>query len=97
MSNNDVLMDTKIFTDIVDDIRISASVCVLPDDPLSSVNVWEHIDVGIKMKGILEKAYRASEVYRTESSKSVPEAFLKLRDSMIQVDKAAAASLDIDK
>ena len=97
MSNYDVLMDTGIFTDIVDDIRTSSSECVLSEEPLSSAKVWEHTDVGIKMTGILEKVYKASEAYRIESSKSLPDAFFKLRDSMIQVDETAAESLDIDK
>ena len=95
MSKYDVLMDTTVFTDIVNEIKNTASDCVLSDEPLNSTDVWKYTDVGNKMNRILEKVYKASEVYGAESSKSLPEAFLKMRDSMINVDENASESLKV--
>ena len=96
MSKYDVLMDVAVFTDIVNEIKNTASDCVLSDDPLNATEVWKYTDVGNKMNRILEKVYKSSEVYGAEASKSLPQAFLKMRDSMINVDEAAGASLKIN-
>ena len=96
MSKYDVLMDTVVFTDIVNEIKNTASDCVLSEEPLNSTEAWKYTEVGNKMTRILEKAYKASEVYVAEASKSLPNAFLKMRDSIKNVDETASASLKIN-
>ncbi|RKM53919.1 hypothetical protein D6853_14870 [Butyrivibrio sp. X503] len=96
MSENKVFMDTKIFTNIVNDIKHSTSECVLDESPLKSVKVWQYTDVGLKMEKILKKVYKSSKEYRKEASGSLPRAFLTLRDGMIRVDEVASKSLKVE-
>ena len=97
MAEDKVIMDTGIFTNIVSEISAKASDCVLMEDPLGATEVFEDTDVGNRLTGILDLAYKATETYQKEASVSVPAAFLKLRDSMINVDNAAATSLKVEK
>ena len=42
MAEENVLIETNIFTDIINEIQDTASDCVLSERPLGSTNVWEH-------------------------------------------------------
>lgn len=95
MSKYSVLMDIDVFTDIVNEIKNTATDCVLPEEPLDKTEIWKHTDVGNKMNEILKKVYKSSEAYGAESSKSLPVALLKMRDGMINVDEGAADSLKV--
>ena len=97
MPENKVFMDTNVVTDIVNEIKYTSSDLVLSQEPLSSVKVWDHTDVGKKMEKILKKVYKASSAYRSESAEALPEAFLKMRDSMIRVDDVASKSLKVNE
>ena len=97
MSEDKVTMDSGIFTNIVDEISTVASDCVLSEDPLRATEVFDDTDVGNKLTGILDIAYKVTETYKKESSTSLPVAFLKLRDGLINGDNTAAASLKVEK
>ncbi|MEE3469840.1 MAG: hypothetical protein VZR24_04165 [Butyrivibrio hungatei] len=97
MAENKVFMDTGIFTDIVEDIRGTASECVFPDGSLKQVGRLDTFKAGTTMHKILEELHKTDEMYRLESSESLPTAFLKMRDSMIAIDKACADSLTVEK
>lgn len=97
MAEKDVYIDKHIFTGIVDDIRNSASDCVFPDNALKEVGQLDTFNAGIKMHRILEELYRTDELYRCEASESLPQAFLKMRDSMIVSDRASSESLTVER
>lgn len=92
-----VLMDTNVFTGIVENIRGAASYCVMSEDPLQKLDAWEGISAGRKMNEILKQFYKATELYRAEASESLPRALLTLRDGMIAVDKEASENLTVEK
>lgn len=95
MSDNKVLMDTDVFTEIVDSIGNSASECILSDSVLNDIEVWENTAVGKKMEKLLRDVLDSSKVYKEEASVALPVAFLKLRDSMINIDNEASKSIDV--
>ena len=90
-------MDTGVFTDIVEDIRGAASECVFPDNALRQANRIGTFNAGRKMQEILKEIHKTDEMYRRETSESLPTAFLKMRDSMIAIDDACANSLTVEK
>ncbi|MEE3471833.1 MAG: polymorphic toxin type 44 domain-containing protein [Butyrivibrio hungatei] len=92
-----VFMDTGVFTDIVEDIRGAASECVFPDNALRQANRIGTFNAGRKMQEILKEIHKTDEMYRRETSESLPTAFLKMRDSMIAIDDACANSLTVEK
>lgn len=96
MAEENVLIETNIFTDIINEIQDTASDCVLSEGPLGSTNVWEHTDVGNKMNAILKRVYEASDIYRAETSSSLPVSFLKVRDSMVNEDNAVSKNLKVN-
>ena len=95
MANTEVYMDTNVFTDIVNSIGTSASDCVLSGDPLDKVNIWRDTDVGKKMEEILGKVYLATDEYKALSAMTLPTAYLKLRDNMINVDDALSKGIAV--
>ena len=95
MANNEVYMDTKVFTDIVNSIGTSASDCVLSGDPLDKVIIWRDTDVGKKMEQILGKVYLATDEYKALSAMTLPTAYFKLRDNMINVDDALSKGIAV--
>ena len=95
MANNEVYMDTKVFTDIVNSIGTSASDCVFSGDPLDKVNIWRDTDVGKKMEQILGKVYLATDEYKALSAMTLPTAYFKLRDNMINVDDALSKGIAV--
>ena len=95
MANNEVYMDTNVFTDIVNSIGTSASDCVLSGDPLDKVNIWRDTDVGKKMEQILGKVYLATDEYKALSAMTLPTAYFKLRDNMINVDDALSKGIAV--
>lgn len=97
MANKDVYMDTRVFTDIVNRIGVASSKCVLSADPLSKTDIFEETSVGKEMNEILKLYYKSTEVYRNETSDSLPRALLKVRDSMIEQDKILSEGLTIEK
>ncbi|RKM55663.1 hypothetical protein D6853_08900 [Butyrivibrio sp. X503] len=96
MSENKVFMDTNVFTEIVDSIGTSASNCVLSDSVLNNKEIWDNLAVGKKMTKLLKDVVKSSKAYNAESAVVLPTAFIKLRDSMIRVDKVASESLEVD-
>ena len=46
MAEKEVFMDTNIFTGILDDIKGSASACILKDEPLAKADFLDDTDVG---------------------------------------------------
>ena len=97
MSDKKVFMDTIVFTDIVEEIRGAASECVFPDNAIKQAGYLDTFKAGQKMYEILAELHKTDELYRHESSESLPTAFLKMRDSMIAIDKACADSLTVEK
>ena len=96
MADNKVFMDTNIFTEVVNSIGISASNCVLSKSVLDKVDTWDNTAVGKKMTKLLKDVLNSSKVYKDEAGMTLPASFLKMRDSMINVDNAAASSLKVD-
>ncbi|WP_072700843.1 hypothetical protein [Butyrivibrio hungatei] len=86
-------MDTEVFTDIVEEIRNTASMCELSDEPLRNVSAWEGLQCGRYMNKILEHVYELSQLYRLEASESLPNALTSLRDGLIEQDKIIARSI----
>jgi hypothetical protein len=97
MANKDVYMDTRVFTDIVNRIGVASSKCVLSTDPLSKTDAFEKMRVGKEMNEILKLYYKSTEVYRNETSDSLPRALLKVRDSMIEQDRILSEGLTVEK
>ena len=96
MADRSVYMDTNIFTGIVGDIRGSAYECTFPENALQQAPQLETFSAGRKMHKILKELHKTNEVYREESSVTLPSAFLKMRDSMIAIDKALSESIVVD-
>ena len=97
MAENSVFMDTNVFTDIVEEIRGNASECTFPDNALNQVGHLDSFNAGRTMHKILEELHKTDEIYRRESSESLPRGFLTMRDSMIAIDKASADNLTVEK
>ena len=93
----EVFMDTNVFTDIVEEIRGAAFECVFPDNALRHAGYLDTFKSGKKMHEILVKLHETDELYRRESSESLPRGFLTIRDSMIAIDTAASDSLTVEK
>ena len=96
MARKSVYMDTNVFTDIVEDIGNMTAKGVFSEDALSKTSVFEKTDVGREMNEILKLFYKSTEVYRHESSESLPRALLTLRDSLIEQDRILSEGLEVD-
>ena len=96
MPNSEMYIDTKVFTDIVNNIGTSASDCILSGDALDEVKVWRDTDVGKKMEQILGKVYLATDEYRTLSAMTLTTANNKIRDSINKVDETLSKSVSVD-
>ncbi|SFU87714.1 hypothetical protein [Butyrivibrio sp. M55] len=96
-TQNEVFMDTKVFTGIVDGIRGAASDCVLSDRALNSLDAWEGTDAGAAIIDLIKEVYKSSALYRTEASEALPSALNTLRDGMIAVDEELSNSLTVEK
>lgn len=97
MAENSVFMDTNVFSNIVDGIRGTASECVFSDNALKQANHLDTFNAGKKIHELLAEIHKTDELYRRESSESLPHGFLTMRDSMIAIDKACAESLTVEK
>jgi len=97
MAENKVFMDTNVFTDIVNEVEGSAYDCKFPDNALNKAGSLNTFNTGRKINAILKGIHRTDEMYRQESSISLPKAFLTMRDSMIAIDKEASESLTVEK
>lgn len=64
MAENSVYMDTRVFTDIVREIGSTTANCVLSEDPLSKIGVFENTKVGSEMNEILKLFYKFTDTYR---------------------------------
>lgn len=95
MSKDEVFMDTKVFTDIVEGIREAASNCVLSEEPLKMADCLDGFSAGREIHAVLKEVYKSAELYRHEASESLPRALLTLRDSMIAVDEEVSKSLTV--
>ena len=96
MSENKVFMDSNVFTEIVESFGTSASTCVLSDAVLNNVKTWDNTAVGKKMTKLLKDVLQSSKAYNAESAVPLPPAYIKMRDSMINVDKEAASSIKVE-
>ena len=97
MANKDVYMDTRVFTDIVNRIGGTSAKCILSTEPLGKTNVFEETKVGHEMNEILKLYYKSTEVYRNESSNSLPRALITLRDGIIEQDRILSEGLVVEK
>ena len=95
MPNNEMFIDNKIFTDIVNNIGTSADECILSGDALDEVKIWRDTDVGKKMEQILGKVYLATDEYRILSSMTLTTAYFKIRDSINKVDDTLSKSVSV--
>ena len=97
MAEKEVFMDTNVFTDIVHGISGAASECVFSDNALKRADRLDTFNAGRKIHELLLAIHNTDELYRRESSESLPHGFITMRDSMIAVDKACANSLTVEK
>ena len=97
MKKDMVLMDTDIYTDIVDDIQGTASECVFSNELLSKTDVWNDTSVGRKMTEILKSFYKMSDLYRAEAAESLPRSLFTLRDGMMEIDQKTSESLAMEQ
>ena len=97
MSEKSIFIDTRVFTDIVEDIKDTTVNCILSEEPLNKISVFEGTAVGREMNEILKLFYKSTDVYRSEASESLPRALLTLRDSMIEQDKIVSEGLVVEK
>lgn len=96
MAEDKVFMDTNVFTGIVNDIRNAADSLILSEEPLSKTSALETFAAGREIIETLEQVYKNSDVYRYEASQALPKGLLTLRDSMINVDRAASESINAE-
>ena len=96
MAEKSVFMDTNAFSNIVDGISGSAYECVFSDSALKQAERLDTFNAGRKLHELLLTIHRTDELYRRESSESLPHGFITMRDSMIAVDKASADSLTVE-
>ena len=96
MAARSVFIDTKVFTDIVEDIRSAAGSCILSEEPLSKLNAFEGTRAGCEMNEILKLFYKSTDAYRHEASESLSRALLTIRDSMIEQDRILSEGLTVD-
>ena len=96
MGNKSVFMDTNIFSSIVEDIRGSAIDCAFPCNALSQAPHLDTFSAGRSMHEDQKTIHETDEVYRSESSEALPGGFLKMKDSMLAVDKAASEALVVN-
>ena len=73
------------------------SECVFPDSALNQADRLDTFTAGRKIHELLLAIHKTDELYRSESSESLPHGFLTMRDSMIAIDKASAESLTVEK
>ena len=92
MAERSVFIDTKVFTDIVEDIRSAAGSCILSEEPLSKLNAFEGTRAGCEMNEILKLFYKSTDAYRHEASESLST----IRDSMIEQDRILSEGLTVD-
>ena len=96
MVERKVFMDTNVFTGIVGDIQSAADNLVLSDRALKNTSCLEGFTAGRQIIGALKSVHISADLYRQEASISLPRALYTLRDSMIEVDKAASESLTVE-
>lgn len=97
MAKDSVFMDTGVFTKIVDDIKGSASECVLPDSALKAAKNLDTFNTGRLMHNMIEELHNTADLYRKEASLSLPKALFTLRDDLIAVDDALGGSISVEK
>lgn len=97
MAEEKILMDTNVFSSIVEEIRGAASECVFPENALEQAGNLATFNAGRKMRDILAELHKTDEIYRQESSEALPHAFLTIRDSIIEVDKDAGDKFTVEK
>ncbi|AOZ97287.1 MAG: hypothetical protein E7304_01295 [Butyrivibrio sp.] len=91
---NGVYMDTRVFTEIVDEVRDTANMCEFSEEPLSKISAWEGTNSGHYMNKILEQVYMLASMYRQEATETLPNGLFTLRDTLIEQDKIIAGSID---
>ncbi|RKM58012.1 hypothetical protein D6853_00270 [Butyrivibrio sp. X503] len=97
MSDHSLYIDTFVYTGIVNEIKNKASSCQLAEKPLESIKTWGGTDVGKIMKEVLDSVYATEELYKKQSSYSLPAALFKLRDSVVNTDKALSKSIKVEQ
>ena len=97
MAEKSIIMDTNVFTGIVNEIQGTASDCVQSETPLDEANYICGTAAGCKLYNALEEINRATYLHGAVASNELPDALLKLRDSMIAVDDALSKSLTVKR
>lgn len=88
-----ILMNTTVFSNIVDDIAYSAAECLIDKDSVLAVDKIAGTDTMRKLSVLLDEELDNSIEYKEHASFSLPYALGTLRDSMILQDKYASNSL----
>ena len=96
MVEREVSMNTNVFTGIVGDIQSAADTLVLSDRALKNSSCLEGFTAGRQIIEALKEVHNSADLYRQEASVSLPRALYTMRDSMIEVDKAAGESLTVE-
>ncbi|MBR4831303.1 MAG: hypothetical protein IKZ97_01590 [Butyrivibrio sp.] len=97
MPNKEVFMDTNVFTEIVNNIQLSASGCVLKNNSLNkTVTALPGTDVGLEITEILKQLHSTAHTYRAESSQALTPALLTIRDGLINTDESLSKSLEVE-
>lgn len=95
MSTGKILMETTIFTDLVDGIASSGKSCRLDREHILVTDKTLGTDTMKKLSALLDEEYEASIAYQKHVSMSLPHALGTLRDSMILQDKYGSEALEI--
>ncbi len=91
--NGIILMDTTVYTSIIDSIRTSAESCVLPDiEPLPG-KLTKGTDIISLLHEDIERLYELMEDHNDHTAAVLPKALLTERDSFIAIDEAGANSI----
>lgn len=97
MADEKVLMDTVVFTDIVEEIRGAASECKFPDHSLEKARLLNTFSAGRQIHEILKEIHLTDESYQMETFEALPKGLLTERDSMIAIDDAVSKGLVVEK
>lgn len=93
MEENIVKMDTDIFKSITDDIMLNGESCMLDKEIINCLNNMTCTDIGNKLGENLALLCDSSFKHMNHAGTSLPTALDKLRQSIINIDKAASEAI----
>lgn len=93
----DIVMDTEVFTDIVNNIANAAIMCKPDIDTVLSSEQTLGTDIMKKLSKYSEEAYDTSIMFSSQAGETLPFALEILRDSIILQDKKASEALEINE